>query len=82
MITEAIVGIPLGIVEGIIAGLPHDHLVVPSFGPMVGLAMQLDGFLPVHEVIDFSLTALGVTIVIFGFRLLMYLYSLIPFKFS
>ena len=80
MIIEAIGGLFLGIIDGVLSALPTYHLTIPSFGPMVGLARALDGFLPVHEVIDFLSLTVQVTIVIFAFKLVMYVYANLPFK--
>jgi hypothetical protein len=77
MITEWVVSAILSLVLALVELLPGeatDTIDLPSFGPMVGLARLYDSILPVHEVVDFAVTLLGVSLVIFNVKLIDWLY--------
>lgn len=82
MIIEWVFEAMLGWVAWIFDWVPDVELDLPSFAPMVAVAMRLDQILPVHEVIDFITLSIQVIVVIFGFKLAMFVWANIPFKFS
>ncbi len=81
MITEAFLGVLMGIAEFVVAGLPDaETLGLEGFGPAVGLAKSLDAGLPVSEaVIAFGLL-LTVASGIFVTKLVLLVWSLVPGK--
>lgn len=80
MVLEAIGEILMDFVLALLDALPDVDLDIPSFGPMVGLMRTLDQFLPMHEVIDYVGTVIGVIVVLLGVKVIVYLYGLIPLK--
>jgi hypothetical protein len=82
MLLEAIGSGVLGLILTLFEAIPLGTLEVPSFGPMVGLVRELNGFLPVAEVIDYVKTVLQVVLVLLGLKVVVFVYSLIPLKAS
>lgn len=82
MIVEAIAEVFMGIILGMFGLIPDPGLTFPDFGPFIGVIQQFDSFLPVSEVIDYTLTVIRVIMVLLGVKVLIWLYGLLPLKSS
>lgn len=80
MIVEAVAGAVEAFVILVVGALPISTPTFPSFGPIVGLARQMDTVLPVHEALYSMGGLFALAATVFAFQTLLAIYKLLPFK--